>query len=81
MAPSGGQKQVAKGVLPTPRTTEVLCDVGVFTESYLDRVVTGDISREAVANWFSLDFGAKRTEQAVPNNQHAGMVAIQISNV
>ena len=81
MAPSRGQKQVANSILPTPRATEVLCDVDVFTESYLDRVVSGDISREAIANRFSLDFGAKRAEQAIPNDQRAGVVAIQISDV
>ena len=81
MAPSRGQKQVAKSVLPTPRTTEVLCDVGVFTESDLNRVVSGDISCETVAHRFSLDFGAKRAEQAIPNNQHAGVVAIQLPDV
>ena len=81
MAPPWGQKQVAKGVLPAPCAPQVPRYVDVLTKSDLYRVVGGDVVREAVADWFSLDFGAKGAEQAIPNNQHAGVVAIQIPDV
>ena len=62
VAPAWGQKQIANRIVPTARATKVSCDVGVLPEGYPHWVVSGDILCEAVANGFSFDLGAERTE-------------------
>ena len=55
-------EKVFKGVLPAPGASQILSYGGVLTERYLHRVVGGDIVGKAIANRFSIDFGAEGAE-------------------
>ena len=79
MTPSRRIEQVMPGIPPAPGFAEIFPDIDPLMGSDPEWIVGMDVPGEAIYRTFFL--GLKSTEHAVPDDEHTGVVLVQVLQI